>query len=365
MRIRDIINHLETIAPPALQESYDNSGLLVGNKETEVSKALISLDCTEEIVQEAIDKGCGLIISHHPIIFGGLKRLNGNNYVERTVIKAIRNDIALYAIHTNLDNVLKNGVNSKIAQKLGLENVRVLSPKSDVVCKLVTFCPAEHADKVREAIFNAGAGVIGDYDQCSYNGEGFGTFRAGEGANPHVGAIGQQHREPEVKIETVFPSWLQGRVVAALVQSHPYEEPAYDIIALKNKHLHVGAGIVGEFSKGLQPAEFLSLLKTNLKAEGIRYTSFSKEIKKVAVCGGSGSFLLREAIASGADALVTADFKYHQFFDAEGRILIADVGHYESEQFTIELIGEILSEKFSTFAVLFTELNTNPINYHK
>ncbi|HYG16471.1 MAG TPA: Nif3-like dinuclear metal center hexameric protein, partial [Bacteroidia bacterium] len=236
MRISDIINHLETIAPPALQESYDNSGLLVGSKDAEVSKALISLDCTEEIVQEAINKGCGLIISHHPIIFGGLKRLNGTNYIERTVIKAIQNNIALYAIHTNLDNVLRNGVNSKIAGKLGLENVRILSPKSDVVFKLVTFCRAEQADKVREALFNVGAGVIGDYDQCSYSGEGFGTFRAGEGTEPYVGNIGKQHREPEIRIETVFPSWLQGRVVGALVQSHPYEEPAYDIIALKNKH---------------------------------------------------------------------------------------------------------------------------------
>jgi dinuclear metal center YbgI/SA1388 family protein len=363
--IKDITNYLETIAPLALQENYDNSGLLVGNKQTEVTKALISLDCTEEIVQEAIDTGCNLIISHHPIIFGGLKRLNGNNYVERTVIKAIQNNIALYAIHTNLDNVLHNGVNQKIAKKLGIENVKILAPKGDLLCKLVTFCPTDYANAVRDAIFIAGAGQIGNYDQCSFNANGTGTFRAGDGANPFVGNVGQHHQENEVRIETVFPTWLQGQVISALLQAHPYEEVAYDLYPLKNKHPQTGAGIIGEFSTDITPKDFLDLLKTKLNAEGIRYTNINKNIKTVAVCGGAGSFLLRDAIAHGADAFVTADYKYHQFFDAENRLMIADVGHFESEQYTIELLADILIKKFSTFAVLLTQVNTNPIKYHK
>jgi dinuclear metal center YbgI/SA1388 family protein len=363
--IKDITNYLETIAPLALQESYDNSGLLVGNKATEVTKVLISLDCIEDVVQEAIDMGCNLIISHHPIIFGGLKKLNGNNYIERTVIKAIQNNVALYAIHTNLDNVLHNGVNQKIALKLELENVKILAPKGDTLCKLVTFCPTAHADAVRDAIFAAGAGHIGNYDQCSFNAEGTGTFRGNEGATPFVGNIGQQHQEAEVRIETVFPVWLQGQVVKALLQSHPYEDVAYDVHPLKNNHPQTGAGIIGTFANNMAADDFLDLLKIKLNAQSIRYTPIAKSIKTVAVCGGAGSFLLRDAIAQGADAFVTADFKYHQFFDGENRLMIADVGHFESEQYTIELLADILIKKFSTFAVLLTQVNTNPIKYHK
>lgn len=365
MKIKEITQYLETIAPLALQESYDNSGLLVGSKDTEVTKVLISLDCIEDVVQEAIDKGCNLIISHHPIIFSGLKRLNGNNYIERTVIKAIQNNIALYAIHTNLDNVLHNGVNQKIAQKLGLENTKILSPKGDTLCKLVTFCPTSKAQQVRDAIFAAGAGHIGNYDECSFNTQGLGTFRGQEGTNPFVGKVGEQHQEEEVRIETVFPNYLQGAVVSALLQAHPYEEVAYDIYALKNKHAQIGAGIIGTLNQAIDADDFLALLKNELKAEGIRYTPINKKIHKVAVCGGSGSFVLRDAIAQNADALVTADFKYHQFFDAENKLMIADVGHYESEQYTIELLAEILNKKFSTFAVLFSQVNTNPIKYYK
>ncbi len=365
MKIKEITQYLETIAPLALQESYDNSGLLVGNKDTEVTKVLISLDCIEDVVQEAIDKGCNLIISHHPIIFSGLKRLNGSNYIERTVIKAIQNNIALYAIHTNLDNVLHNGVNQKIAQKLGLENTKILSPKRDILCKLVTFCPTATAQQVRDAIFAAGAGHIGNYDECSFNSQGIGTFKGNEEATPFVGNIGEQHNEEEVRIETVFPTHLQGAVINALLQAHPYEEVAYDIYALKNKHAQIGAGIIGTLGQALDANDFLALLKNELKAEGIRYTPINKRIQKVAVCGGSGSFVLRDAIAQSADALVTADFKYHQFFDAENKLMIADVGHYESEQYTIELLAEILNKKFSTFAVLFSQVNTNPIKYYK
>lgn len=365
MQIKDITNHLESIAPLALQESYDNSGLIVGNKNTEVTQILISLDCTEDIVQEAIDRGCNLIVSHHPIVFSGLKRLNGSNYIERTVIKAIQNNVALYAIHTNLDNVLANGVNGKIAEKLGLENIKILSPKGDILNKLVTFCPTDHAEKVKSAIFSAGAGAIGNYNECSFNITGKGNFKANDNATPFVGENGKRHIEPEIRIETIFPNYLQGSVIAELLNAHPYEEVAYDIYPLKNKHQKIGAGIIGDLKESFTTDNFLSHLKTNLKTEGIRYTSCSKKIQKVAVCGGSGSFLLNDALRQNADAFVTGDFKYHQFFDAENRLMIADVGHYESEQFTIELLGEILTKKFTNFAVLLTNVNTNPIKYYK
>lgn len=365
MQIKDITQYLETIAPLALQESYDNSGLIVGDREAPVKGILISLDCTEEVVQEAIEKGCNLIVSHHPIVFSGLKKITGANYIERVVIKAIQNNIALYAIHTNLDNVLESGVNGKIAEKLGLKNTRILSPKGEILCKLVTYCPTAQADALRQAIFEAGAGVIGNYDQCSFNSEGVGTFRGNDGADPFVGKVGELHKENEVRIETVFPAWAQNSVVAALLAAHPYEEVAYDVYALKNKHPQTGAGIIGSLSDEMDANVFLEHLKNTMKADGIRYTSYAKKIKTVSVCGGSGSFLLRDAMAQKADVLVTADFKYHQFFDAEGRIMIADIGHYESEQYTIELLGEILNKKFTTFAVLFTQVNTNPVNYYK
>lgn len=365
MQIKDITHHLENIAPLALQESYDNSGLIVGDKKTEVTKVLVSLDCTEEIVQEAMDRGCNLIVSHHPIVFSGLKKLNGKNYIERTIIKAIKNDIAIYAIHTNLDNVLQNGVNQKIAAKIGLENIKILSPKSDTLFKIVTFCPTNDAEKVRNAIFNAGAGVIGNYNECSFNTTGEGTFKANKEAIPYVGEHDKRHTENEVRIETIFPTHLQNIVVNALIEVHPYEEVAYDIYPIKNKHPQIGAGIIGDLKEGLPANQFLKQLKLNLKAEGIRYTAFEKEIKKVAVCGGSGSFLLNDVLRQNADAFVTGDFKYHQFFDAENQLMIADVGHYESEQFTIELLGEILTKKFTNFAVLLTDVNTNPIKYYK
>ncbi len=365
MLIKDITNYLETIAPLALQESYDNSGLIVGDKNTKVTKVLISLDCTEDIVQEAISRGCNLVISHHPIVFSGLKRLNGTTYIERTVISAIQNNIALYAIHTNLDNVFENGVNKKIAEKLGLENIQILSPKESLLSKLVTFCPIHHAEKVKSAIFDAGAGGIGNYDECSFEIEGKGNFKANNNATPYVGKKEERHTEQEIRIETIFPNYLQGAVITALYNAHPYEEVAYDIYPLKNKYQKTGAGIIGNLKEEKTTDGFLSHLKTNLKTEGIRYTSFTKKIKKVAVCGGAGSFLLNHALRQSADAFVTGDFKYHQFFDAENRLMIADVGHYESEQFTIELLGEILTKKFTNFAVLLTKVNTNPIKYYK
>jgi dinuclear metal center YbgI/SA1388 family protein len=363
MRLAILIKHLEAFAPLNYQEDYDNSGLLVGNADQDIHGALVALDCTEAIVDEAIAQNCNLIITHHPIVFKGLKKLTGKNYVERVVLKAIRHNIALYAIHTNLDHV-KYGVNGVISQRLGLKNIKILSPKTSLLKKLVTFCPTAQAAQVRSALFEAGAGRIGNYSECSFNAEGTGTFKAGANTDPFVGEKGEQHHESEVRIETVFLVQDERKVLLALFENHPYEEVAYDIYPLENKLDTVGAGMVGWLENEMDGKDFLHLVKGRMDAEVIRHTKLlPKRIKKVAVCGGSGSFLLKDAIAAGADAFVTADFKYHEFFDADEKLVIADIGHFESEQFTSNLLIDIIQEKFPNFAIRLTEHNTNPINY--
>ncbi len=363
MKLRELATFLETIAPLAYQEDYDNSGLIIGDPDKEVNGALISLDCTEAVVDEAIANGLNLIISHHPIVFRGLKKFNGKNYVERVVIKAIKNDISLYAIHTNFDNVLA-GVNKKICDKLGVKDPGILKPKEGSLKKLVTFCPESDAEKVRKAMFDAGAGWIGNYSECSYNTDGFGTFKAGEGTDPHVGEIGKQHREPEVRIETIYPANIERKVIAGLIGAHPYEEVSYDLYPVSNPYPQVGSGMIGNLETDHNAADFLKHVKEKLHAKVIRHTNLTgKKIRRVAVCGGSGSFLLSNAISAGADIFITADFKYHEFFDAEGKLIIADVGHFESEQFTQELLLELITEKFPNFALRLTVQNTNPINY--
>ncbi|SEL43190.1 Nif3-like dinuclear metal center hexameric protein [Parapedobacter koreensis] len=364
MYLQELTAYLESLAPLDYQEPYDNAGLLVGSPSKEVNLALVSLDCTEEVVDEAIGLGCDLIISHHPIVFKGLKRFNGNTYVERVVMKAIKHDIALYAIHTNLDNV-KGGVNSKIAERLGLQNTAILSPKSELLRKLSVFVPTSHAEPVRAALFAAGAGHIGNYDECSFNMTGYGTFRGNEETNPFVGSPGKQHREEEVRVEVIYPANRERKILLGLFEAHPYEEVAYDIYPLQNNHPQVGSGIIGQLERPLPELEFLRLLREQLSATVIRHTALlGTPVTRVAVCGGAGGFLLSQAIRSGADAFVTADYKYHEFFDAEGKIVIADVGHFESEQFTQQLLLEIIRKKFPTFAVRLTEIDTNPIKYY-
>lgn len=363
MKLREITSHLESIAPLAYQESYDNAGLICGNQDMDITGAVICLDSTEAVIDEAIANKCNLIIAHHPIVFSGLKKFNGKNYVERVIIKAIQNNIAIYAAHTNLDNVF-NGVNAKIAEKIGLINCSILSPQYNTIKKLVVLCPDDKASIVRSALFEAGAGAIGNYDECSFNTNGIGTFRAGEGTNPYVGEKGKQHQEKETKIEVIYPGYLESKLLKALFLSHPYEEVPFDLISLSNPNNMVGAGMIGELKAEMDETDFLNHLKKTMKAEGIRYTALrGKKVKKVAICGGSGSFLLGNAKSSGADVFVTADFKYHQFFDAENQLIIADIGHYESEQYTMELFYEILSRKFTTFALHLSKINTNPINY--
>lgn len=363
MKLREITAFLEKLAPLTYQESYDNSGLQVGNYNMELTGALITLDITEEVVQEAIEKKLNLVIGHHPVIFGGIKSLTGKNSMERTVAKAVKNDIAIYASHTNLD-VISEGVSKKICDVIGMENCRILEPVTGKLKKLAVFVPHEHADKVREAIFDAGAGVIGAYDSCSFNLAGEGTFRGGEHTNPFVGKKGDLHKEPETRIETIFPEHLKGRIITAMLQAHPYEEVAYDIYPLENKYASIGMGMIGQLPEAISETDFLALLKKRFNAGCIRHSPLiDRKVRKIAVCGGAGSSLLRKAILEKADVFVSGDFKYHQFFEAENKILIADIGHYESEQFTRELIYDSVKKNFPKFAVQISEINTNPIKY--
>ncbi len=363
MKIRELTQALEQWASQSLQESYDNSGLQAGNPEAEIKGVLVCLDITEAIVEEAIEKQCNLVISHHPLLFTPLRSLTGAGWVERTLLLAVKKDIALYSMHTNLDNVT-HGVNRELCQRLGLTDTQVLRPGSGPLKKLYTFVPEEQAAEVRQALFDAGAGHIGRYDHCSYNTKGFGTFRAGEGTNPYVGEKGKEHHEPEIRIEAVFPAWLEKQVVSALLEAHPYEEVAYDIIPLGNRDPRTGAGMVGSLPEPMDETAFLRHVAQALECHGLRHSPLTgRKVQRVAVCGGAGSFLLEDAIRAGAQAFVTADVKYHRFFDTDSKILLADAGHYETEQYTMQLIAGFIREKFSTFALHLTSLNTNPVNY--
>lgn len=362
-KIKDVIAYLETLAPGAYQESYDNSGLLTGNREASVTGVLLTLDCTEEVVAEAEALGCNLIVSHHPIIFKGLKSLTGKTYVERTVIASVKKDIAIYAAHTNLDNV-RMGVNRKIGEKLGLVNTQVLSPVIGALSKLVTFVPEASLEKVLAALHKAGAGQIGNYENCSFQVQGIGSFRPNEAAKPGIGKTGNLEKVSETRVEVIFPTHATPGIIHALRAAHPYEEVAHYITRLENENQDIGAGLLGDLPQGEEAMPFLHRLKEIMKASHVRHTQIpGNPIRKVAVCGGAGSFLLPQAILRGADVFISSDFKYHEFFDAEGKILVADIGHYESEQFTKELFWEVLNQKFTTFAFHFSKTATNPIRY--
>ena len=363
MTIQDITSLLESIAPLSFQEDYDNAGLITGDKKSKCTGVLVCLDTTEDIIDEAIANKCNMVVAHHPIIFSGLRQLTGKNYVERIVIKAIRNDIAIYAIHTNLDNI-KSGVNNKIAEKLFLTNLQVLRPKGTLLKKMVTYAPIDKAEEIRQTLFHAGAGEIGNYSECSFNLEGTGTFKANAAADPFVEEVGKRHEEKEVRIEVIFQAYLQVKITEALIAAHPYEEVAYDIYSLSNYFQDVGSGLVGSLPHAVSAEELLTQLSGKFNVRMLRHTRFSgKSVSKIALCGGAGIFLLKDAIARGADAFITSDVKYHEFFDADGQILLVDMGHFESEQFTIELLFEILSSKFPNFAILKTGIITNPVHY--
>ena len=363
VQIKEILHHLDQYAPPAYQESYDNAGLIVGDQNATLTGVLVCLDSTEDVIEEAIAKGCNLIVAHHPIIFGGLKKITGKNYVERTIIKAIKNDIAIYATHTNLDSV-NNGVNAKICELLELENKAILAPKKGILKKLTVFVPSQNTEKLVEALNTAGAGQIGNYANCSFQLEGLGTFQPNDKATPHIGTQGELEKVKETRIEVIFQGHLERKIIQAMNDVHPYEEVAHYIHQLDNYHQEVGSGMIGNFKQPKSPEEFIVHLKEKMNLKVIKHTKFAtKTIQKIAVCGGSGSFLLPKAIQQQADVFITSDFKYHEYFDAENNICIADIGHYESEVYTKDLICEILTKKFSNIAVVCSVTNTNPIFY--
>jgi len=363
MIIKDITDYLEELAPLNYAEDFDNVGLLIGNYSDSVTGVLVTLDTLEKTVEEAITKKCNLIVSFHPIIFGGIKKLNGNSYVERVVLKAIQNDIAIYATHTALDNS-KNGVSAKLSEVLGLKNNKILLPKKGILKKLTTFVPIENAEKLRNALFNAGAGNIGNYDRCSFNIDGEGTYRGNQNSNPAIGKKGENHTENETQISVIYESKNEATILASLQKNHPYEEISYHLLTTENVHQNIGMGMIGDLPTEMEENEFLLFLKERMKTACIRHSNLiNKKIKKVAVLGGSGSFAISDAIKAGADAYVSADFKYHEFFKAENKIILADIGHYESEQFTKNLLVDYLTKKFSNFAIVLSEESTNPIYY--
>jgi dinuclear metal center YbgI/SA1388 family protein len=363
MKHAQIFEILEKLAPTAYQEDYDNSGIISGSYSDECKGAIITLDVTDAVIDEAIKIGANLVIAHHPLIFKGLKKIIPGNAVTDPLIKAIKHDITIYAIHTNLDNV-SQGVNRKLCDVLGIDQPAILVPGKGALSKLVTFVPESHTEVVKEALFNAGAGQIGNYDSCSFNSKGEGTFRAGENTNPFVGEQGKIHTEKETRIEVVLPSFLKSKIISALIKSHPYEEVAYDIYALENHHPNIGAGMIGELEKPMRASEFFNIIKGKLNLPCIKYAGDPEtKIRRVAICGGSGSFLMNAARRANADIFITGDIKYHDYFDAGKKMIVADIGHYESEQFTKELLFEVLKEKIPTFALSISKVNTNPVKY--
>lgn len=363
MTIQYAINRLEELAPLAYAEEYDNVGLLCGDATRELSGILVAHDALESVIEEAIANHCNLVVCFHPIVFSGIKKFRPDNYVNRALIKAIRHDIAIFALHTAFDNH-REGVNKILCDALGLKNPKILVPRKSFIRKLITFAPTTSADEVREALFAAGAGNIGNYDRCSFNSPGTGTFRGNECSDPVIGEIGKDEAVSETKIEVTFEKHKQSALLRALFKAHPYEEVAYEIYALENLHQHIGLGMIGELEHDLDENAFLSHVKSRLECGGIRHSALlGKPVRKVAVLGGSGSFAIADAIKAGADAFVTADLKYHQFYEAEGRLLLLDVGHYESERFTKNRIVEFLIEKIPNFAIILSKQNTNPVKY--
>jgi dinuclear metal center YbgI/SA1388 family protein len=362
MQLSEITKHLEQLAPLAYAEEFDNVGLLVAHT-NDITGILVCHDALEEVIEEAISKKCNLIVCFHPILFSGLKKITGKNYVERAIIKAIKNDIAIYAVHTALDNH-QNGVNKIFCNALGLTNTKVLIPKQNFIYKLVTYTKPENENQVKQALFDAGAGSIGNYDNCGFTSAGNSSFKGNENSNP---VLGQKHIlqiEEEIKIEVIFEKHLQNNILKALFANHMYEEVAYEIYKTENEHQNIGLGMIGELEQPMKPNAFLQFIKEKLECGGIRHTQFlPNDIKKVAVLGGSGSFAIKNAIAAGADAFLTADLKYHQFYEAENKLLLADIGHFESERYTKNYIVDFLKEKITNFAIILSELNTNPVKY--
>lgn len=363
MKLQQIISVLEEMAPTAYAEDFDNVGLLVGNPNQQINAILVCHDALEHVIDEAIAANCNLVVCFHPIIFSGIKKITGKNYVERAVIKAIKNDIAIYAVHTGYDNH-KDGVNKIICDNLGILNPKILVEKENFIYKLVTFVPAQNVEALRNALFEAGAGDIGNYDRCSFNSLGKGTYRGNDDSNPVVGKKHEYVEAEEVKVEVTFEKHLQHKILKALAENHPYEEVAYEVYQTHNKHQQIGLGMIGELEEAQDEEAFLLFVKHKMQAGGIRHSEFlNKKVKRIAVLGGSGAFSIGAALAKGADVLITADLKYHDFFQAENKILLADIGHFESERFTKNKIVDYLTKKIPNFAIVLSKENTNPVKY--
>jgi dinuclear metal center YbgI/SA1388 family protein len=363
MKIKEILSILEEMAPLAYAEDFDNVGLLVGNQENDATGILVCHDALESVIDEAIAKKCNLVVCFHPIIFSGLKKITGKNYVERSVLKAIKNDIAIYAVHTALDNH-KNGVNKIFSDALGLINTKILVPKQNFIQKLVTYTISENVEELRNALFEVGAGKIGNYEDCSFNSKGIGTYMGNEDSNPEIGERFEFVENEEIKIEVTFEKHLQSKVLKALFKNHVYEEVAYEIYDLQNTHQNIGLGMIGELEKPMSETEFLNFVKDKMQCGSIRHsTLLGKSIQKVALLGGSGSFAISNAKQAGVDVFLTADLKYHNFYEAENQLILADIGHFESERFTKNYIVDFLKKKIPNFAVNFSEENTNPVKY--
>ena len=363
MKIKEILSILEEMAPLAYAEDFDNVGLLLGNQEDEAIGILVCHDALESVIDEAIIMKCNLVVCFHPIIFSGLKKITGKNYVERSVLKAIKNDIAIYAVHTALDNH-KDGVNKIFATTLDLVNTKILVPKQNFIQKLITYTVPENAKILRDALFAVGAGTIGNYDYCSFNSEGFSTYQGNEASNPTIGNKGELTQTNEIKIEVTFEKHLQSKILKALFSNHVYEEVAYEIYDLQNIHQNIGLGMIGELKKPMNENEFLTFVKDKMQCGGIRHSALlGKPIQKVAVLGGSGSFAIKNAIQADADVFLTADLKYHNFYEAENKLILGDIGHFESERFIKNYIVDFLKKKIPNFAINFSEENTNPVKY--
>ncbi len=363
MKIKEILSVLEEMAPLAYAEDFDNVGLLVGDQNTEATGVLVCHDALENVIDEAIAKKCNLVVCFHPILFSGLKKITGKNYVERSLLKAIKNDIAIYAVHTALDNH-KEGVNKIVCDALGLTKTRILIPKQNFIRKLITYTIPENAEKLRNALFDAGAGKIGNYEDCSFNSKGIGTYMGNEDSNPEIGERFEFVESDEIKIEVTFEKYLESKILKALFKNHVYEEVAYEIYDLQNAHQNIGLGMIGELENPMDEKDFLLMVQEKMQADGIRHSTFlGKKIQKVAVLGGSGSFAIKNAIQAGADAFLTADLKYHQFYEAENQLILADIGHFESERYTKNYIVDYLRKKILNFAIILSEENTNPVKY--
>ncbi|WP_417199181.1 Nif3-like dinuclear metal center hexameric protein [Bizionia sp.] len=371
MIVQDVINCLEDFAPTSYAEDFDNVGLLVGNTQENLTGILVTLDTTEAVIDEAIATNCNLVVSFHPIVFKGLKKITGQSYVERVVIKAIQHNIAIFAIHTALDNAF-HGVNDMICEKLKLTNRQILIPQPGTIKKLTTYAPHAEAATIREALFAAGAGSIGNYDHCSFNMKGVGTFRGGETSNPTKGKKMEIHSEPETQISVTFPKHLESQIRQALFSAHSYEEVAYEIVNITNTNQHIGMGMIGTLEEPMTESDFFNYLKVEMATNTIRHSAFlNKPVQKIAVLGGSGSFAISAAKRAGADIFITADLKYHDFFQAENNLILADIGHYESEQFTKNLLVAFLNKKITNFApalpvgrLILSKTSTNPVKYY-